>query len=292
MISCNAANPVWLYPADRRGWGRDCSLLGKVDLDNLRSDGAQFLISRSNDSGGLAPTDTLANYLRAFHQVVRDDESVFMARLTWPREAHDLPWETVFHEDFSHERVKQGWSFGSGDWEIVDETLLGEGHPNAARATLVEPAIECGICRFQIELAILPPSKVDTPSRRRSPKDNAGKYQPKTTIRIWEQETRTGIVVTLETPDNTIRFQQLENGDSRRSTLVEHPLELGRSYALEVRFDLYDFELLLDGESILIEPSRLSTPLKGTFRLQSRAAGVAVNQFEMLELAGTPTPAR
>ena len=286
VISCNAADPTWLYLADRRGWGRDCSILGKSELETLRTEGASLLIGRDPVESELAASDVLDTYLETFHDVRIESNGTVIARLTGPREFSHLEWETAARESFDNAPLDEHWRLGGGDWHLEGGALVGVANGKTARAVLEEPMIACEVCRLQVGLTLLPLSTESTSSRRPARRKQRARQAPKASVRIWQGESRSGLVITLNSRDDSVRLQQFEDGESLGSRLIEYPIEVSRVHRLELRVDPFEFELLLDGESRIVQSSRLSTALQGTVQIQAQSGGIAVYELELEARAG------
>jgi hypothetical protein len=285
VISCNAADPTWLYLADRRGWGRDCSTLDKAALEGLIAQGARFLVSLPAASE-LAPGRKLLTYLQTFHQAQIEDATSLLVRLSDPLAMADLPLRSRFEESFAEPPPAGRWQLAEETWTIREGALIGVAQSNdVARATLLEPVIECQLCRLRFDMAMLSMQEPDRASQRRSGTRQAGRRQPVTSIRVLSGDTRSGIVLTLDTRASTGRFQQVESGSSLSSKRTDFAMQTNRDHTVEVVFDLFDFQVLIDGESVIVADNRLASHLEGNLRLQVRSGGVAVKSFSWQTLS-------
>ena len=272
VISCNEANPIWLYLAGRRGWGRFCSEMDKERLHELIEKGARVLVAQATDLEE-AQTSRFTNYLHTFYSVKEIDEVVFVD-LTAPQNVAASDWQAIWGESFDGAGLPEGWHFDSSHWQIEGGSLVGSRARKTVSA-LASPAFAgCDICRVEAQLEVVRPQP-----RRAS---------PRATLKAWRGAAGTHVAVTLGTEENMIWFQQHQDGKLKSATKIPTPLESGRVYSVEIRFDLYDFELLLDGKSLATLPSRFSSTPFGTVGVQTRAAKIKIDDLRVSAAARLP----
>lgn len=286
VVSCKGTDPVWLYLSRRRGWGRACEELGKRQLEELTARGARFLVARSQPLRQL-PGRRLGDYLRVFGRVVRDDETGFLAELGPPRSWEQTPWTTAYRETFEEATRAASWRFESGTWTADARGLRGTAGRRAARALAAPAFAGCDLCRVEAELTVLRP--VDRRAERRARRGRRASRQPpepEVSLRAWRVDEGTHVTATLGVADNRLWLRQRQDGELIHSRAVSTALARGRRYAVELRFDLYDFELLLDGEPKLKVSSRFARPPFGTVGVTARAAEIEVGRLEVREPSG------
>ena len=79
-----------------------------------------------------------------------------------------------------------------------------------------------------------------------------------------------------------IWFEQHQDGRQKKVVKLSTPLKNGTPYSIEIRFDFYDFELLLDGRSIATMPSRFPSTPFGTVGVQARGARIRIEEMKAL----------
>lgn len=254
VISCKENNPIWLYLADRRGWGRQCAALDKAELVRLIDRGATLLAARRIQMA--TPSHhRLASYLQEFQTPLPTPNPVYLARLSRGPQDSGLSWPIAFTARLEEPDWHADWNLETGTWRVEDGTLYGATGQRPARAMLLPPSGACDLCRLEARLSIA------TLQRR--------KMSPRAQLIGWHSAEGTEVRVVLDSRQNNLRLEQWLAGRRVGLDRVDRLVEKQRTYLVAVTFDLFDFELSIDGETQLIAASQLPPNLTG-------AAGVGV----------------
>lgn len=291
VISCNKANPVWLYSSRRRGWGRDCQTLDKKSLEDLLNRGARYLVAAGHGGRGSEVQQDLWLYLEAFFDVIEDSDDVFLVQLSDRRKMEDLEWQTVILEDFAEESSHETWTFDGGSWRVAEGSLVGDRIRQPANALTREPIPACGICRVRMSLELSRPPQAPTDAQLQQPHRGAGRSDSQAAVDLWWSDSDTGVTLTFATKSGSVGLHQHRNGRRIHSSRIDYPVFEGQTIDLELRSDGFEFGLLLDGEPVLSTPNRLSPPLSGRFRLRPRLGSIRLHRLEV-ETPKRPPPAR
>lgn len=284
VISCNSANPVWLYLADRRGWGRDCESLGKSELEDLMGRGARYLVLRGSPGSQATTRIPVAIYSRAFFEVLRDDETLLLVQLSSPRSSDGLSWKTFLRENFSAATSIESWSLHGGTWKIEDGSLFGARVRRPAEARTRRSLPACDVCRVRMSLALLtPPQQEPTVAPSRSHR-GSGRSDSQTSIELFKQKDGSGVTLSLATKNGSLALHQDANGERLDSSRIDFPVVAGQTLDLELRSNAFDFELFMDGHPVLTTPNRLPTPLSGRFALRPRLGSIRLDSLEIQAL--------
>ena len=281
VISCNGANPVWLYNSDRRGWGRDCGRLDKAELHDLIQQGSRYLITRGRPLWTSTGQDRLGAYLDSYFEVVEDSETTFLVRLTSPTESEDHSWQTVLQDDFSKVTSLEDWSLAGGSWNLDHGSLIGTRvrRPAVAHTRATLPA--CYVCTVKLSLSLLRPPNQQIDTAQSQIFRGSGQPRSKASIRLWWQDQGTGVTVTLATHKGRIGLHQTENGVRLHSRTVDFPVVEGEPIDLELRSDGFEIELMVDGSTVLTTTNRLTTPLSGWLGLRPRLGSIQLDRIEV-----------
>lgn len=293
LISCHGANPVWLYLADRRGWGRDCDRLDRDDLEDLIARGASYLVAATRAPIPGSPTSRLRDHLEVFYEVEHEDGAVFLAKLDSRRRFEDLVWTPLLISSFDNAGQMESWALSGGSWNIVEGWLQGTRRRLPAEARSLISLQECGVCRLQTTVSLVPPpagEKGEPLKRQRG----AGRSHARAAIDVWSRGEGTRATLTLSSRTRRVGLTQFQNGirvDSRR---IELPLDTEQPIDLELRSDGFEFELYVHGQPTLTAPIRMTPPLAGALVLRPQLGSVRVEKIEVQRerrLATAPVPA-
>ncbi len=266
VVSCDLSNPTWFYLSRREGWGVFCDrALDKSALALLERDGARYLVGRHADFDS-PEGRRLLDHLLASRTAVHDDGELLLLDLR-PRPSEARFWRTLLADDFDDGELPDGWSFKTGTWSEADGRLRGE--PSRGRLlTVAAGDLEgCGPCVLRVALAATVPS----PGRRR----------PRVIVRGWSRES-SHVEVTLDFLAGRVLIAQQEESAVVGRRAADRPLQSGRTYLLEVRFDHFDFEVLVDGQTVLSVPDRGRAAPTGGLELAGSELGLAIDRLEIL----------
>ena len=281
VISCNGANPVWLYLSNRRGWGRDCEALDREELLELIQQGARYLVARGTTGASTTNHTPAASYLRTFHEVLRDDKTLFVARLDSPRQLEALSWQTIMLEDFADDAALESWSLHGGTWRVVDGALLGTRVRQTAEARSQATLPACQVCKVGMSLSLVRPPDLAADHDPALEHRGFGRVNAQASIDIWLQDDGTTITLSFSTKTASIGLHQSKDGTRVDSRRVDIPLVEGRSLDVELYSDGFELELLVDRQSVLTTTNRLSSPLAGRLAIRPRLGSIRVDRVEI-----------
>lgn len=277
VISCNGRNPVWLYLAQRRGWGRDCNDLEKPELSNLIKKGARYLIADRRRP----PPDRLTSYLSSFQQVDQDNETVISFRLGAPRRIEDLTWVPVREEKLRAAAFLNSMDIRNGWWRPERGSVVGTRIQKPALASTREAIPACQVCRLKLSVSLLQPPEKRARRARSGRQRGSRRAMAHSSLDLWWRDPGTGITLTLATKEGSLTLQQFEEGILLSAKTVDYPIVDRRRVRMELRHDGLELELLVQGQSILLTQSRLATPLTGRMRIRPRLGTIQMHRFEM-----------
>ncbi len=287
IVSCNASNPVWLYLAQRRGWGRDCSAIDRAELDRLLEKGARYLVAGRSDSVGSGISENLDRSLGIFFET-RQVDDIVLASLARPRRVEALTWQTTFREDFADSDALDSWQLNGGVWTIEQETLVGTRMLRPAEVVTRDGLPACGICRVRFSLTLIHPSSAETVPGEEVQQRGAGRRASLVMIRLWWQDDGSGILLSLATRGGSLGLQQFVRNERIHSSHVDFDWQEGEPYAIELRSDGFEFELLVNGESILETANHLPALSVGRLSFRSRLGSLRIDDVEIQEAWGGP----
>ncbi len=261
-ISCNLSNPIWLYLSDRKGWGTRCDTMSKAAIAVLERRGARYLVARRADlesAGGRRLLDHLLSTRTKLH----DDGEVLLVDLT-PLAGAARDWPQLLSDDFEDGRLPPGWRLEAGAWNEAGGKLVGRTKRKRLAAEVDASFEGCGLCAIQATL------EMSTRSRR-------GRA-PSVTFKGWQRgESFTS--VTLDLRRDEVRYLQKDGGVAVARTTRDWRFDESQTFALELRFDNFDFEVLVDDRLVLQLPSRSDAVPFGRFGVEGRNVRVAIDEL-------------
>ncbi len=266
VVSCDLSDPTWFYLSRRKGWGVICDrAFDKRALAVLEEAGARYLVGRRADFDR-PEGRRLLDHLLASRTAIHDDGVLLLLDLR-ARPPGERFGRTLLADDFEDGALPASWRFEAGEWSEADGRLRAEPSRGRLRAAIDRGLEPCGPCALRLTLAATVPS----PAPRRA----------SVSVRGWRRED-SHVEVTLDFSAGRVVFVQREGGAVVGRRAADRPLAGGRESLLEIRYDLFDFEVLLDGESVLSAPDRAESRPTGGLEVGASRLGLALDRLEVL----------
>ncbi len=286
VISCDQSDPVWFYLSNRRGWGRDCEALGENEIDEMIRRGARVLVARPSVESPTPEWDHLTDYLRSLHEVLQDDELVFLVRLQGARRSADLDWQLDVREDFSDSTLDDRWTLQGDSWSLVDGSLVGTRVRRPIEAVGRLTPVACRYCRALVRVSVEGPRPEDRGRHRPSARRGGTRTDSHAVIELWSQADGTAITLSLNTRQRALRLSQAFKDEVVATRRVSHSIRMSQPLDLEVRVGPFEIELWIDGQPMLKTRRLLTDPLAGNVVFRPRLGSLRVDSLELQRSTG------